>query len=542
MSHNLFAHEEDDENYYGFRKNPQQEAALKHQQHEQGQFDYYRFLLWPQLQRKMQTGKPINSNDLIYSRIYGTPAQRNEIEAYWQSNKTTNSSVSNSVTAGLPISQPGDASELQADAVADAVVSGGDAAALLEASETTSSVSPQTQTGSPQTTTPEFDAQLQASKGSGQQLDESTRSNMEAKMGADLSGVKIHTDSNAQEMAAAVNAKAFTHGEDIYFGSGYSPGDTELLSHELAHTQQNQAGIHQKIKRDPDKKWPLTGLIYSGAKMYENSGSTTKLIFTADQDYDCNVWSYRSLQNKVWYYVTIPDKGNIYGWIEAAFVKMVAAKDLAEVNITSEFSLPNSVETIDEFNLSFFGDKFTAKTTYQISGNGKDEYISFNLYYQGSGFADAQPIKILIDLNSDSNKMLFNAHSGDFDADFSKKHNTGLFITNKNQSHHKQGEREKEYEKSLHSMWSENKADIVFIEQGFINNKKTNYALFRINKIQFRGRYANNLGLHVIIYDDISSGNYWSPAEKYTPSVLLLQPILLIHILQKMKLRLLLII
>jgi hypothetical protein len=193
---------------------------------------------------------------------------------------------------------------------------------------------------------------------------------------------------------------------------------------------------------------------------------------------------------------------------------MVAAKDLAEVNITSEFSLPNSVETIDEFNLSFFGDKFTAKTTYQISGNGKDEYISFNLYYQGSGFADAQPIKILIDLNSDSNKMLFNAHSGDFDADFSKKHNTGLFITNKNQSRHKQGEREKEYEKSLHSMWSENKADIVFIEQGFINNKKTNYALFRINKIQFRGRYANNLGLHVIIYDDISSGNYWSPAEK----------------------------
>ncbi|MFN8713617.1 MAG: hypothetical protein ACK5Z2_12280, partial [Bacteroidota bacterium] len=79
MSHNLFAHEEDDENHYGFRKDPQLEAA---QQHEQQQADYFRFLLWPQIQKKMQAGKKIISTDVIYSRLYGTPAQRQEVEAY----------------------------------------------------------------------------------------------------------------------------------------------------------------------------------------------------------------------------------------------------------------------------------------------------------------------------------------------------------------------------------------------------------------------------------------------------------------------------
>ncbi|MGL5891713.1 MAG: DUF4157 domain-containing protein, partial [Bacteroidia bacterium] len=415
--------------------------------------------------------------------------QRREAEAYWKGNTATaTASDSNTVKSGMEISQPGDASELQADAVADAVVSGGDAAAILQASsESTGTVSAKTETGSPQTTMPAFDAQLQASKGSGQELGESTRSEMESKMGADLSGVKIHTDSAANEMADSVNAKAFTHGQDVYFGSGQSANDSKLLAHELVHTQQNEAGIHQKISRTPDNKWPLTGLVYTGAKMYANSDSAAQLIFTADQDYDCSVWSYRLLQNNVWYYVTIPDKGNIYGWIEAPFAVMFATKELDTVKITSEYTLPQSVEVIDEFNLSFFGEKFVAKAAYQISGDGLGEYISFNLYYQGSGFADAQPIKILIDLNSDSSKMLFNAHSGDFDADFNKKHNTGLFTANKNLSHHKQGAREKDYEKTLLTMWSENKADIDFIEQGFINDKKTNYALFRINKIQFRG-------------------------------------------------------
>ncbi|MGL5890882.1 MAG: hypothetical protein ACRC3B_13400, partial [Bacteroidia bacterium] len=83
MSYNLFAHEEDDENHYGFRKDPRKEAAQKHLEHEQEQADYFIFLLWPQIQRKMQSGKKITSSDVIYARLYGTPAQRKETQAYW---------------------------------------------------------------------------------------------------------------------------------------------------------------------------------------------------------------------------------------------------------------------------------------------------------------------------------------------------------------------------------------------------------------------------------------------------------------------------
>ncbi len=283
MSHNLFAHEEDDENYYGFRKDPKQEAAEKYQQQVKTAKAAFELYTWPAIVKKMQAGKALGYYDAYDVRIYGTYKQLQEVEGYKKNfSAAKNSSLSNTVKPGLEISQPGDASEVQADAVADAVVSGGDAAALMEASTTTSTVSPQTQPGSPQTTTPEFDAQLQASKGSGQQLDESTRSNMEAQMGTDLSGVKIHTDSNAQEMADAVNAKAFTHGQDVYFGSGFSPGDTGLLAHELAHVGLGGEGIMRFV--DPTTKptylsysIPKKGIIYQDtATLFDDNAVTSK--------------------------------------------------------------------------------------------------------------------------------------------------------------------------------------------------------------------------------------------------------------------------
>ncbi|HET6989923.1 MAG TPA: DUF4157 domain-containing protein, partial [Bacteroidia bacterium] len=65
---------------------------------------------------------------------------------------------------------------------------------------------------------------------------------------------KIHTGSNAHEMNENVSAKAFTHGQDIYFRNGnYNPSSSEgkeLLVHELVHTKQQSEGkIQQKIQR-----------------------------------------------------------------------------------------------------------------------------------------------------------------------------------------------------------------------------------------------------------------------------------------------------
>lgn len=81
---------------------------------------------------------------------------------------------------------------------------------------------------------------------SGQPLDPRTRSFMEARFGHDFSQVRIHTDAQAAESTQAVNALAYTVGQDIAFGAGqYAPGTkagSRLLAHELAHVVQ-QAGV-----------------------------------------------------------------------------------------------------------------------------------------------------------------------------------------------------------------------------------------------------------------------------------------------------------
>ena len=76
----------------------------------------------------------------------------------------------------------------------------------------------------------------------GQPLSPSERAFMEPRFGQDFSGVRIHTDARASEMARAVNARAFTVGRDVVFGAGqYQPRSSEgqqLLAHELTHVLQ----------------------------------------------------------------------------------------------------------------------------------------------------------------------------------------------------------------------------------------------------------------------------------------------------------------
>ena len=68
------------------------------------------------------------------------------------------------------------------------------------------------------------------------------RAEMEHAFDADLSAVRIHTDSAAAASAQAEYALAFTSGRDIYFGPGQFAPDTlegrRLLAHELTHVLQ----------------------------------------------------------------------------------------------------------------------------------------------------------------------------------------------------------------------------------------------------------------------------------------------------------------
>ncbi|MCW2540390.1 MAG: hypothetical protein JWN95_2115 [Frankiales bacterium] len=87
---------------------------------------------------------------------------------------------------------------------------------------------------------------LRRRRGQGQPLPENLASGMGQAMGSDLSSVRLHTDGEAAQTAEAVQAEAFTVGNDIYFGEGrYSPGTNSgqrLIAHEAAHVVQQRQG------------------------------------------------------------------------------------------------------------------------------------------------------------------------------------------------------------------------------------------------------------------------------------------------------------
>ncbi len=89
-------------------------------------------------------------------------------------------------------------------------------------------------------------------RSSGQPLGESTRAQMEDRLGFDFSGVRVHADAEAAHSARAVGARAYTIGSDVVFGAGeYAPRSREgqrLIAHELTHVRQ-QASAPPMLQR-----------------------------------------------------------------------------------------------------------------------------------------------------------------------------------------------------------------------------------------------------------------------------------------------------
>jgi len=98
-----------------------------------------------------------------------------------------------------------------------------------------------------------LESQINAIKGGGRPLAESERAYFEPRFGYDFGQVRMHTDIRAAETAQAVNAQAFTVGNDVVFGIGkYSPHTAQgksLLSHELTHViqQGTDLAVHESV-------------------------------------------------------------------------------------------------------------------------------------------------------------------------------------------------------------------------------------------------------------------------------------------------------
>lgn len=188
----------------------------------------------------------------------------------------------------LTIGEPGDKYEKQADRVADTVVNMPDSGPALQRQaldgegmiqkqpqdeeklqmkqdpdlqrkcadcekEDSLQMKSASMTNSSNTAGDVLSGKLSSRNGTGHKMSDSVQAEMSGKMGADFSGVHIHTGSEAVYMSEALGARAFTYGNDIYFNKGeYQPESKKgkrLLAHELTHVVQQ--GQNTTIRKEP---------------------------------------------------------------------------------------------------------------------------------------------------------------------------------------------------------------------------------------------------------------------------------------------------
>lgn len=136
------------------------------------------------------------------------------------------------VHAKLEMTEPGDHDEQEADAVANTIAAGGKISRKITGGSGTSGI----------TVSNQMENQLNHLQGGGHAMPTGLRNMMESGFGQDFSHVRLHTDSEAATLSSSIHAKAFTHGNDIYFNQGqFSPDTSEgqkLMAHELTHVVQ----------------------------------------------------------------------------------------------------------------------------------------------------------------------------------------------------------------------------------------------------------------------------------------------------------------
>ncbi len=166
----------------------------------------------------------------------------------------------------------------------------------------------------------------------GQPIDSRTQSYMESRFDQDFSRVRIHTGHKAERSAEAINAYAYTIGNDVVFGPGQYLPETDsgrhLLAHELAHVVQQSRGganhrampatssIEQSADRAADGVRSSSGVVQvsgnsaPGLALKEKptrSPNFYKTAFTANRAFETHFrkmvppgWPYDEKLRKLW--------------------------------------------------------------------------------------------------------------------------------------------------------------------------------------------------------------------------------------------------
>ncbi|MCP4133756.1 MAG: DUF4157 domain-containing protein [bacterium] len=200
--------------------------------------------------------------------------------------------------AKMTVGSANDIYEIEADRVAAQVVNMSDA----DVSRKTSEVEIQAKGSSAGSFTVDsgVESGIRSMKGCGSPLGESAGKYYGARFGHDFSNVRVHTGDRADSLNKAINARAFTTGNDIFFANGeYSPATRTgkmLMAHELTHVVQQKGGgkrnivqrnflssFYQRLATNFDSKmgkYHMRQLSHPGGKLCDlgNCSSTVNMI------------------------------------------------------------------------------------------------------------------------------------------------------------------------------------------------------------------------------------------------------------------------
>ncbi|NEO15010.1 MULTISPECIES: DUF4157 domain-containing protein [unclassified Moorena] len=194
------------------------------------------------IQTKMQVGEP---NDVYEKEADSVAAQVMRMSAPPVQNQTEEEDIQ---TKQIALQLQSDEEEIQTKPIALQLQSDEEEiqtkpiALQLQSDE--EEIQTKANPGQTPQVSPHLETKIQSRQGTGQPLPDSTRAFMEPRFGADFSSVRVHTDSSAVQMNKELGAQAFTHGRDIFYGAGKSPGKNSLTAHELTHTIQQTAGVN----------------------------------------------------------------------------------------------------------------------------------------------------------------------------------------------------------------------------------------------------------------------------------------------------------
>jgi uncharacterized protein DUF4157 len=136
---------------------------------------------------------------------------------------------------------------------------------------------------------------------SGRPLEPELRHEMKRRLGYDFSRVRIHADGEAAKAAAAEQARAYTVGDNIVFGSGKFAPETHdgrrLLAHELVHVVQQRAGGTTPTQATPVQLRTSSGTLQMDKDPSAVGGISegpvlTVVIRAPDDKYTQNVTDY----------------------------------------------------------------------------------------------------------------------------------------------------------------------------------------------------------------------------------------------------------